>query len=137
MRQATARDIDKHKYAQYLRKASSFYQGMKKAEENEDWNLAALNAIHCVISSADAVTTFYLGQHSAGQRHEDVIALLGQTRLPGIEEKARQILDVLRLKTLVEYEPEEPTENEARAMAKQAERIFKWARDSLERQQTA
>lgn len=105
---------------------------MKNAEQNHDWNLASLNAIHCTISCADAITTFYLGKHAAGQRHEDVIVLLKQTRLPGVEEKAKQLLDVLALKTLVEYEPEEPTENEARTMIKQAERIYAWTQSNLE-----
>lgn len=54
-----------------------------------------------------------------------------RTGLPEAQEKARQLLDVLQLKTLVEYEPEEPTENEARTMLKQAERFFQWAKNSL------
>ncbi len=104
---------------------------MKQAEEDGNWNLACLNAIHCAISSVDAVTTFYLKQRSAGQRHEDAAALLQQTGVPQAKETARQLLDILSRKNLVEYDAEEPTETNARNTIKQTEKIYTWAKTNL------
>lgn len=131
MKEVKTRKIAKHEYASFLRKAESFYNGMKQAEQSEDWNLACLNAIHCTITSIDAITTFFLEERSAGQKHEDVVELLKQTKLPDAQEKARQVLDILALKTMVEYEPTEPTENQARQITKQAQRVHQWAKQTL------
>lgn len=131
MSESRVRKVGKHEYRGFLSKAESFYAGMKRAEEDQDWNLACLNAVHCVISSVDAVTTFYLGERSAGQRHEDAVELLRRTGLPGVQDKIRQVLAVLEQKTAIEYDPDEPTENEARQLLKQAERVHQWARQSI------
>ncbi len=106
---------------------------MKLAEEGEEWNAACLNAIHCTISSADAVTVFYLGLRSTGQGHEEAAKLLAKTGLESANEKIRQFSDVLRLKTMVEYETEEPTEKEARRIITQANRFHQWAKGHLEK----
>ncbi|MFH1200666.1 MAG: HEPN domain-containing protein [Candidatus Micrarchaeota archaeon] len=131
MRELRTRKVDKRDYRGFLRKAESFYSGMKHAGEEGDWNLACLNAVHCVISSVDAVTTFYLGERSAGQRHEDAAGLLRQTSLPNVSDKTRQVLDILAQKTMVEYDPTEPTENEARHLLKQAGRVHQWAKQAV------
>ena len=104
---------------------------MNKAEADEEWNLAALNAIHCAISSIDALTTFYLKQRSVGQRHEDAAALLVRTGLPEAKERGRQLIDILSQKTLVEYEADEPTESEAKSIADKTRKLFKWASGKL------
>ncbi len=127
MKESRTRPVEKHKYSTYWKKANEFHDGMDKAEADEEWNLTALNAIHCAISSVDAVTTFYLKQHSAGQRHEDAATLLGQTGLQEAKERGKQLIDILSIKTLVEYEADEPTESEARSLAEKTRKLFKWA----------
>ena len=106
---------------------------MKKAEADGEWNAACLNAIHCTISSADAVTVFYLGMRSTGQGHEEATKLLAKTGLESVNEKIRQFSNILRLKTLVEYDAEEPTENEASRAITQASRFYQWAKTHLEK----
>lgn len=88
MKQVAVRKLEKRLHEAYWRKAKSFYAAMKQAEEAGELNAACLNAIHCAISCADAVTTFYLGERSAGQRHEDVVVLLKRAGMPEAQEKA-------------------------------------------------
>lgn len=104
---------------------------MKRAESDEDWNSAGLLAVHLAISSCDAVTAFFLQERSASERHEDVVELLGRTGVAGLREKTRQVLDVLADKTLIAYEPEVPSEARSRNIVKQAERIYRWAKEVL------
>ena len=104
---------------------------MKRAAEAGNWEGAALAAVHTAISTVDAVTVFYLGQRSRGQKHEDAIALLSATGIPAIAEKRRQFLDILRLKNAVEYEARTTRRAEAEQAALQAERLFLWAKDLL------
>ena len=91
---------------------------------------ASLTAIHCTISCGDALSVF-LGKRYAGQRHEEAVNLLKETRLPNCTEKSNQFLDVIRLKSLVEYQDDEPTENEARRLVLQARRFYQWAKQQL------
>ena len=115
----------------YLQKAERFCQMMKTAAEAGNWEGAALAAVHTAISTVDAVTVFYLGQRSRGQKHEDAAALLTATGIAGVAEKRRQFLEVLRIKNLVEYEARTTRRAEAEQAALQAERLFLWAKDLL------
>lgn len=115
----------------YLQKAERFCQMMRAAAAANNWEGAALAAVHTAISTVDAVTVFYLGQRSRGQKHEDAAALLSATAILGIAEKRRQFLDILRLKNAVEYEARTTRRAEAEQAALQAERLFLWAKDLL------
>ncbi len=125
------RELSKEKYTVYLHKANEFFIAMKNAEEEESWNAACLCAIHCTISTIDAITTFHLGLRSTGQGHEETTHLIKKTNLESSDEKAKQYTDIIRLKTKVEYDAEEPTEKEARRGIAQTERIYKWAKAHL------
>ncbi len=125
------RPVDKHKFRSFWDKADELYSMMKIAEEEEKWNAAAINAIHCAICASDALCTFVLGKRSAGQRHEDAASVIKDTRLPGADEKAKQFLDITNLKTLVEYSDEAPSEKNARRMILQTERFYAWVKSNL------
>ncbi|MBI2445704.1 hypothetical protein HYV43_04920 [Candidatus Micrarchaeota archaeon] len=133
MRETPTRPVEKHKHAAFLNKAHEFYDEMKHAESERNWSAASLNGIHCMISTADALCTYYLGKRSAGFKHEDAAWLVGQTGLPNCTEKAKQFLDVIRLKNLVEYEADEPTENQALQIVKQVTRFYEWAVQQINR----
>ena len=126
-----SRNVDKHKYMNYLSKADEFFDIMNESFAKRKFNATVLNAIHCAISSADALTVFYKGIRHAGERHEDVIALLNSLELPDIQSKNRQLLDLLRIKNSAEYEEKLMTETNALDSIKNAERFFKWVRDML------
>ena len=131
MKELQVKKIDKHKYVNYAHKADSFLHAMEAAQSDENWNGASLAAVHCAISSCDAITTYFLGERSAGQRHEDAASLLKKINNPEVQEKARQFLGIIELKTLIEYEPDEPTETQAHQIIKQAQRFHNWARQLL------
>jgi len=125
------RNVDKHKYRNYLIKADEFFDMMNESLAKRKFNATLLNAIHCAISSADALTVFYKGIRHAGERHEDIIAILNTLGLSDIQSKNRQLLDLLRIKNSAEYEEKLMTETNALDSIKNAERFFKWVRDML------
>ena len=128
---ARTEKIDKQKYSAYFRKATSFFMLMKEALNDSNWAGSALAGIHCAISSADALTSFHLGERSRGERHEDVISLLKQANIPGTDEKCRQFSAILSVKNLVEYEARDFYEEDALKLAKLVERFYSWAKSSL------
>ena len=126
-----SRSVDKHKYKNYLAKADEFFDIMNESFAKRKFNATVLNAIHCAISSADALTVFYKGIRHAGERHEDVVALLNTLELPDMQSKNRQLLDLLRIKNSAEYEEKLMTETNALDSIKNAERFFKWVKGIL------
>jgi len=113
----------------FLSKAEDFADAMRLALQHENWNSAAILAVHCTISSCDAVTSFYLGKRSASQNHADVLKLIGEIRpLPNVKEKKAQIAEVLGIKSKAEYSDELIPEKTARDAVKRTERIFAWAK---------
>ena len=125
------RNVDKHKYRNYLAKADEFFDIMNESISKRKFNAAVLNAIHCAISSADALTVFYKGVRHAGERHEDVVSLLNTLGLPDMQSKNRQLLDLLRIKNSAEYEEKLMTETNAADSIKNAERFSKWVKEML------
>ena len=125
------RNVDKHKYKNYLTKANEFFDMMNESFARRKFNATVLNAIHCAITSADALTVFYKGVRHAGERHEDVVALLNTLGLPEMQNKNRQLLALLHIKNSAEYEEKLMTENNALDSIRNTERFYKWVKDTL------
>ena len=128
------RVVDKFKYGNFLQKAREFYEEMNIAYSAMRWNAVGLNGIHCTISCCDAVTVYFLGKKSAGERHEEVVKLLQQ--ITDLDEsikkqKIAQVLNILRPKTRVEYHSEMFSKQEATMIVKQTERIYSWVNGLL------
>ncbi|MBI5036520.1 HEPN domain-containing protein [Candidatus Micrarchaeota archaeon] len=125
-------NVEKHRFAAYIKKADEFFQSLKEAVQAGRWEAAGLAAIHCVISSSDALTTYHLQQRSASERHQDAAQLLKRLPLPGgLQDKIKQFIDVLEMKNQVEYDAVPTSEKDALQMAKQAERFYSWAKANL------
>lgn len=125
------RNVDNHKYKNYVTKADEFFNAMNESFLKREFNAAVLNAIHCAMSSADALTVFYKGVRHADERHEDVVVLLNTLNLPDMQSKNRQLLGLLRIKNSAEYEEKLMTETNASDSIKNAERFFKWVKNLL------
>ncbi|MFA5860272.1 MAG: hypothetical protein WDA16_01120 [Candidatus Thermoplasmatota archaeon] len=125
------RKLAKARYAIYLKKTAEFDRTMRDAAARKDWNAVGLNAVHTVISAADALTTFYLGERSTGDSHFDVIDLLRQLPLEEAKEKAQQAFSVINEKNVIEYEDVDFDEKSAGKIEKQARRFHEWARAKL------
>ena len=64
-------------------------------------------------------------------RHEDVVILLRRMDVENIESKVNQVLSILSLKNLVEYEDREFRENDALKIIIQVERFYTWVKRFL------
>lgn len=115
----------------YLQKAEECERAMKTALEGGDHNAAAINAVHCGISAADALTTASLGVRHAGQSHQDVQRLLKQIQDPDIGKVTRHLTDLLRIKGTAEYESRLITPSEAKNAVTHAERLLSWVRKKV------
>lgn len=128
------RQVERSRYSVYWGKATEFRDTMRLANERAWWNAAALNAIHCLISAADAVLVFRQTIRSSGEGHLEVVDLLARDReLPDIGRAAGHLRKGLAKKNLVAYEDRELLISEAKELVGHAERFYAWASNALPR----
>ena len=94
-----------------------------------------MNAVHCGISSTDALTVFMIGVRHAGERHEDAVTLLHTLNLPRntLTTKGRQLSRLLGIKSNAEYSEKLINEREASEAVRDAERYLLWIEELLQR----
>lgn len=119
--------IERSEYKNYLKKASEFYDIMLQAKEMGKWNAVGLNAVHCAISSSDAMLVFYAGIRSTSADHLSVIDLLSTSvRLPEVKSKCETLRKILAKKSIIEYEHRNFTQVEALEILRLTERFYTW-----------
>lgn len=125
--------VSKHEYASYLKKGQEFYDVMKTALGDGDWNTVLLLGVHAAISATDALLTFHAGKRSIGKSHQDAVVLLTQALPAGedVQKNANRLAQILNEKHLVEYEPSEFTETQAYNFAQRVERFMDWVISQL------
>lgn len=130
-REIRTRAVNRELHKNYLRKAEEFYRSMEQAYSAGDWNACVVNAIHCAISSADAMTVFYLGFRHAGEKHQDVLQLLEEIDLMEIQSKNRQLSSLLFIKNRAEYEERLSSRSDAENAMKACGRFHQWVKDKV------
>ena len=66
----------KNNHREYIKKAGDFHRAMHAAISADNWNSVGLEAVHCAISSNDAVLSFFAGDRSKKQDHKEAVKLL-------------------------------------------------------------
>jgi len=119
--------VERSEYRTYLKKAAEFYDLMCEAQRLEKWNGLGLNAVHCAISSADALLVFYAGIRSADDDHLSAVSLLSASvQISDIGSKRETLRKILVKKSLIEYECRDFSQKEALEIMKLTERFHKW-----------
>jgi len=125
------RAVDQNEYVVYWNKAEEFYETMQHAYKNRTWTAVGLNAVHCVISSCDAVLVKSQGIRSAGEDHMQAFELLARSPIEGIEKQTATVRRIIAKKNVIAYENREFRESEASDIFKQTERFYRWAFEYL------
>jgi len=127
------RIVSKYLYKNYLKKAEEYFDAMNDQFDKQNFNACVLNAIHCAISSSDALTVFFKGVRHAGEKHEDVIRLLLDLDLDEniLTSKTRQLSNLLSIKNQIEYEEKLSSDKGAEIAKNNAERFFGWVKEVL------
>jgi len=127
------RTVNKEFYKNYLKKAEEFFSAMDSEFSKRNFNSCVLCAIHCGISAADALTVFFKGIRHAGERHIEVIELIESLDIDKslLKNKIRQLVGLLDVKNMVEYEERLTTETGALTAVKSAERFFSFVKEML------
>lgn len=131
---AKTRFVERSPFRNYLRKSRENLEAARDSIESGRWNAAVVSAVHCGINACDAVTVFTIGMRHAGERHNDVIALLQSLNLEDSisSSKMRQLTRLFGVKSAAEYEERLMMEKDAGEAVASAERILRWAEELLD-----
>lgn len=88
----------------YFGKAQEFADSMRDNLLKGKWDAAGLNAVHTVISAADAILAAYGGIRSAEQDHRAAVRLLEEVLGKAVGPARRHISFVIAKKNTIEYE---------------------------------
>lgn len=121
------------RYKEFLKVAEHFYSAASDSMELEYWTAAGVLIVHSAIAYADALSIKISATKSAGEDHEDTIALLEEV-VADNEEKSKAINQLRRIieeKTRVSYLGELYTASQIKEIWKRLERFRKWAKDII------
>jgi uncharacterized protein (UPF0332 family) len=127
------RDVAKALYVNYLKKAEECLHAAKNSFASQEWNAAAINAIHSCISACDAFCVYFLGKRFAGESHDDAVKLFRTIRHDDdkINENANRFLRIIRIKNMAEYEERLVYRTEAEKILKDCDRFFEYIKKRL------
>lgn len=112
---------------QFKAKALQYSKAMNIAYESRLWDAAVSNGVHAFILMANAVTGRLSGEYYADKDHSRAPEYLVEVFGPDATKARNQMVRVLDLKGLVEYEARGCTAKDATDVVKRVERFLSWA----------
>ena len=126
------RDVAKSFYSNYLKRADECFHAAQRSFKNEEFNAAAINAIHSCIAACDAMCVYFLGKRHSGEDHNDAAGLFKSIKSDeAINTNANRILRILRMKNMAEYEERLIYKAEAEKILKDCERFLEYVLGQL------
>jgi len=126
-----AKKVSKNGYVNYWKKARECEAVMLESILRNNWNAAALNALHAAMLANDSLLIHFHGVKSTSRKHDDAVRLL--TSLMKSDEanrNARHLRKLINEKSTVEYTGKLLSPVRSRELCKHAQRFIAWA-DSL------
>lgn len=130
------RHVDRSKAKDYLKRAEECANAMRTAFQNREWNACTINAVHCAVSSADALCVREKGVRHAGESHNDAVSLFMSIdeEDAGIKSNANRLSRLLGNKSSAEYGEHLMDEEDAMVAVKDAERMLGFVRNRIDQQ---
>jgi hypothetical protein len=134
-KRAGRKSVDRTRSGDFHRVAQHFREAAEISIEFEYWTAAGVLIVHAAIAYTDAVCIKLSGQKTAGENHEDAVALADELVAGGEEKKKAmgQLRRIIEEKTKVSYLGEVYGPRETREMWKRLERFRMWAERILNR----
>ena len=125
------RQVSKYYYKNYLERADDCYETMNERYSKGKYISAVINAVHCCISVADALTIFFKEERYAGENHLETINLLKTLNIPELNNKLESFAQVIKLKSDAEYGERNLSKNDADLSIRNTEKFFKFVKNIL------
>ena len=129
-----AKKVSKNGYLNYWKKARELEAMMQESILKNNWNAAALNALHAAMLANDSLLIHFHGVKSTSRKHNDAVRLL--TSLMKSDEankNARHLRKLINEKSTVEYTGKLLSPARSKELCKHAQRFIAWANSLLPR----
>jgi hypothetical protein len=126
-------DVAKASYVNYLKKSDECYRAAVGCLSRNDWNAAAICAVHSGIAACDAYCIYFLGKRHQGTNHNDAVLLFATIKRADeqLKSNANRLRSILGIKNMAEYEERLIRRGEAEKALKDAERFLAFVRKEL------
>ena len=126
-------DVAKASYVNYLKKSDECHRAAAESLSGNDWNAAAICAVHSCIAACDAYCIYFLGKRHQGSNHHDAVLLFATIRPADehLKNNANRLRCILGIKNMAEYEERLIRRGEAEKAFKDAERFLAFVRKEL------
>jgi len=119
---------------EYLTLAEEYLMAAENNLQAGLLNPGASAAVHAAICANDAVCLALSGERPSAKTHGEAVRLLkrvckGTPFEAEASARARQLTDILSVKTEAEYSGQRVTERQAARVVEQARRFVRWARE--------
>ena len=128
----TTKDVSKASYVNYLKKGAECFHVAQTSLKSQEWNAAAINAIHCCIAACDAMCVYFLGKRHSGENHNEAAVLFRSIKNSDeFDTNTNRILRILRMKNMAEYEERLVNRSEPQKILPDTERVFEFVKGKL------
>ena len=130
----STRPVNSELFRNYIQKSEECFNSAKDSFQKSQWNSAVINAIHCGICAADALTVLFKGERCSGERHTEVLTLLKEIEVlhtPDFSKKMNQFNLLIDMKNRAEYEEYLMSASDAESTLKAAERFLTWVKQAV------
>jgi HEPN domain-containing protein len=127
-----ARGLDKSKAVGYITKAENSLRISRIALKEKAYDAAVMNAVHAVINSLDALTTYFAGRRASGAHTEVLSIIKGILTQSEYDDTKRQFDTLMSMKNQSEYQPDLMSHKEAESAVKLADRVFEKVKAKLQ-----
>jgi HEPN domain-containing protein len=126
------KDVSRSSYANYLKRAEECFHAAQHSLQEQEWNAAAINAIHSCIAACDAMCVYFFGKRHSGDSHNDAAVLFKTIKSTDeYNTNTSRLLRILRMKNMAEYEDRLVYKSEAEKVFKDAERFLEFVKKKL------
>jgi HEPN domain-containing protein len=129
------KSVSREKYEVFWKRARQYQDSMEDSFSRGAYDACVSHAVHCAISSIDAITVLRIGKKSSAQNHNEIVMLLKDTRTHDESEKGKIIDSIFRLiemKTLAEYEDKSMSKGDAEKAVDFCKKVFNFGKDEIE-----
>ena len=127
-----SKKLSKDQYLSYWKKAREFEAMMEESLLQQNWNAAALNAVHSAILANDALLIYFHGRKSTSQKHDDAVRLLTSLMKSNEAKKnAKHLRKLIGEKSTVEYTGRLFSPTRSKELCKHAQRFNAWVHSQL------
>ncbi|MDE1766186.1 MAG: HEPN domain-containing protein [Thaumarchaeota archaeon] len=125
------RSADPSKAPNYVIKAEEFLRTANASLENNLYNSAVANAVHCGISALDALTCSFKGKRGSDDHNEVLFLVQGILSPREYDDIRKQFTNLIDKKNASEYQPDLMGVDDAKNSILWAERILARAKTKL------